>query len=429
MTSRGRTDKTRRERIVAERMVGAGAMLGRTGEGQAVLLRGVIAGEVVEGELQKQSGSFWGTNLHWLEESPERRTPPCAFAARCGGCDFMHMSEEEQQRSHREMLSDALGGLKTAPPTPTWFSVGNPWHYRARARLHARVRRGTLSLGYRAAGAHDIVDVDTCKVLAPVLDAALGIVRRILAGAVGEGEVLLAFGARERPALAFQWEGELGASFWADLHQHVDVGALSGARVSMPGATKPIDVGDPRPVFEGLGDAPLWMPAGGFSQTSEAGVRMLRERVQHHLGPKRARRGLELFAGAGALTLGLVGCADKVTAVEMDAPAAEALRANLRAAGMHAKVVTADAETFEFGERPDWAVLDPPRSGARQAVTRLAQASTPTIVYVSCDPSTLGRDLIILEKHGYGIEALDVLTLFPQTSHVETIAALKRRRS
>jgi len=142
-------------------------------------------------------------------------------------------------------------------------------------------------------------------------------------------------------------------------------------------------------------------------------------------GPKKASV-VELFAGAGNFTVVLAARADKVVAVEADAAACEAARENLAHRGLRAKVTTKDADTFPIPRGLDLVLLDPPRTGARGATAAIAAARPAHVIYVSCDPPTLGRDLAVLAAAGYVARRLELFELFPQTSHVETMVLLAR---
>jgi 23S rRNA (uracil1939-C5)-methyltransferase len=136
---------------------------------------------------------------------------------------------------------------------------------------------------------------------------------------------------------------------------------------------------------------------------------------------------LELFAGAGNLTVVLAREAKSVLAIEQDADAADACRQNLRARGLTATVRTDDAESYRPPSRPDVVVLDPPRTGAPGAIARLVHVGVPEIVYVSCDPPTLGRDLKTLAAAGYALTDAVALDMVPQTAHLESVVRVERR--
>ncbi|WP_245678611.1 hypothetical protein [Chondromyces crocatus] len=264
----------------------------------------------------------------------------------------------------------------------------------------------------------------------------------LLVGATGEGDVLIAAGAGGRPVVELAWRGELAPSTWQQLDQRVAQGTWAGARVALEGVNRPASFGDPRPVIQGADGAPLLLSAGGFGQPSEEGASVLARRV-HELvwldAPSRPLHLLELFAGSGTLSVLLArgpNAADAAdgeaslasfVAIEQGAEAAACLRENLAARGLSGKVVVADADATPIPPRVDVVVLDPPRGGASGAAAALAASSARVVVYVSCNPATLARDLALLTASGLMITHLEAVELFPQTSHVEVIVRLARR--
>ena len=193
----------------------------------------------------------------------------------------------------------------------------------------------------------------------------------------------------------------------------------------------------------GADGKPLHLAAGGFAQASEEGNTLLATRVAELaaqvLPPAHAARVVELYAGAGNLTVLLAARAAHVIAVESDRDACRMAEENLRLRFLSARVVEADAASYAVGAGTNLLVLDPPRTGARAVAERLAQASsTPRggravwhpvrhVLYVSCDPQTLGRDLTLLAPH-YRPVAIETFEMFPHTSHIETAVLLERIR-
>jgi 23S rRNA (uracil1939-C5)-methyltransferase len=237
-------------------------------------------------------------------------------------------------------------------------------------------------------------------------------------------------------SLAFR--GDLPASTWAALDGRVREGAWAGAQVVLAGASRPATFGDPRPVVAGADGDPLLIAPGGFAQPSDAGAALLGRRVDEltridaprpsstSAPPPRARHVVELFAGSGTLSVLLARGAASFTAVEIVAEAATALRENLAARGLRARVVAADADAFALPAETSVVVLDPPRAGAPGAARAIAASGARVVVYVSCDPSTLARDLATLTRGRLVVTHLETFELFPHTSHVETVVRLAR---
>jgi len=197
--------------------------------------------------------------------------------------------------------------------------------------------------------------------------------------------------------------------------------------------------GDPRPVLEGADGEPLVIAAGSFAQPSDQGANHLAKRVlelcrkdpDDALPTSASSLGtvVELFSGSGTLSILLARAATAFFSVESNEDAASAARQNLSARGLSGKVTVTDADAFVISPNADVVVLDPPRSGAAGASAAIASSRVSRVVYVACDPATLSRDLGTLVRSGFALTHLETVELFPQTSHVETLARLVRVRA
>lgn len=411
-----------------ERLAAGGAGVARLADGAVVFVGGAAPGELVEVEVDRSRRPARGRVLRVVEASPDRVAPACPHASACGGCDLMHLAIPAQEREHAAIVRDAVAhatGLAELPPVRV-HAPSTPIGYRTRARLFARGERGRVRVGYRGAGTHAVAAVDACLVLDAAIAPLVAALPALLDGATGEGDVSIARGDGARPVVDLTWRGELPAAFWSRLDERVGSGAWAGARVRLDGVAAPASFGDPRPVLAGLDGAPMRLAAGAFAQPSEAGAIALARRVAELAAPA-GRHVLELFAGSGTLSIALAPGAASFTAVEIDADAAACARDNLAARGLAGKVTAADADAAPIPPKAEVVVLDPPRTGALGAAKALAVSRAKTIVYVACDPPTLARDLALLTAKTFSLTDLETFELFPQTSHVETVARLVRR--
>jgi 23S rRNA (uracil1939-C5)-methyltransferase len=409
--------KLERREVTIEKIVAGGHGLARTERG-AVLVPRVAPGEQVAIELEKPPRARL---LKVLSPSVDRVDPCCALVDKCGGCDLMHLSPDAQKQARIAILKETLGDHAIA-----WHEA-TPARGRTRARWHAKTLGGGRTvLGYKGLGSSTIVDVAACAILDPRLDSAPAVARSIVAAGRGEGDVHVAIGESGKPVLSIEWKGELPVSAYAQAEKHVQSGALAGVEILLEGARTSAKMGDPRPTTIAFDGLPLHTPAGGFAQASEVGDRVLVELVRERAQAAKLKV-VELFAGSGNFTIALARDAASVTAVELAAPACDAARDNLKARAIdNVKVVTADADAYAIPQGTDVVVLDPPRSGARGAMTAIAARRVRRVVYVSCDPTTLGRDLALLPNHR--VVSVDAVNLFPETSHVETIVVLERTK-
>jgi 23S rRNA (uracil1939-C5)-methyltransferase len=392
-----------------------------------LLVRGVLPGEQVVVEQHPKERKGRARLLKVLSASPERVEPPCPYAARCGGCALMHADSEAQRRLRRGFLEGALAKAGLLGDTRVTLHAGaRALGYRGRARLAFSVRGKERLLGFRREGRGDLVDVARCAVLTPALDTALEAVRReLLPLLVGTGE-LGVYQGREGGAVVslHAAEAQLPA-LYTQLGQLVAQGALVGAALFAVGAPVPATFGDARVVTTDAAGAPLMGAVGGFSQAN-AEVNTLLVRRVLELAEPSGMRVLELYAGHGNFSVELARHALAYTAVERDAAATKALVDNAAARGLVIKSLAGEAVKHRQREPVDVVVLDPPRTGERGLLSTLAALKPKRIVYVSCDPATLARDLAEAAQAGYRVDTAEAFDMFPQTAELESVVRLVR---
>ena len=334
-----------------------------------------------------------GEVLEILERGPGRIEPGCSAFAVCGGCAWQHVSYPDQVSAKARIVADALErigrlGVTEVPITPS----PSAWGYRSRARL---VQEGA-ALGYRMRRSHAVCVVKECPVLDPRLEAGL---------------------SRELPA----WEGEEPREW------ELVTSSDGSARV------RPTDEAIPAGVDAAeiqVGDDRLRLSHGVFAQANSKLIAPLAAAVlREATGGGAKTSALELYAGAGLFTLGLARSFDCVWAIESHPGAVADLRFNLERSGATnvdiREGIVEDVLSRLQVHSPDTLVLDPPRAGAsEEALEQIGALRARRIVYLSCDPATLARDLGRLRDGGYQLRNVEAFDLFPHTPHVEALATL-----
>jgi len=411
------------------------AIVEEKGQRRAVFVRGGAPGDRVRAKVDFSSRPARAHLVEILEPGASRVVPPCPYVGRCGGCDWMHIARISQPSFHTSIVRAGLPeSLRETPIT----SHPSPLGGRTRARLHVHADRRGVEVGFYEARSHALVAIEHCLALHPALDVARGRIAALFEGSKGDAEVEIALGALDdddtlrKPVMDISWRGELPATFFARMDAAVKKGEWQGARVLVGDSKIPATIGDATPWIRAGDGAPLKLAPGGFAQASEAGNIALSQRVDElaraALGRSRGDANVvELYAGAGNFTVLLARSAARIIAVESNAAACSAAQENLRARSLAARVVNADASTYATPDRTQLVVLDPPRTGAREACETIVTARVREVVYVSCDPATLGRDLAILDRGGYVVASIETFEMFPDSSHVETVVALARR--
>jgi len=409
--------------LTIDELAGGGDGVGRTDD-RAVFVPGTAPGDTVRARLRNQQRRWCRAELvEVVEAGPDRRRPACGVADRCGGCQWQHVAYEAQLRAKQHLLRRAFRQARLdADPEPLVASP-RPLAYRCRARLHWKLsKQGSPALGFLGARSHRVVDINECPVLLPPLSALLPALQEWLPKNLPEVELSVLGNERGHSALGLQ----------GDLERHIDalkvpLSGVSGAQLL--GRTLASTLwGDPHLDQEPPGTAPHWTSPATFFQANPEVNRLLRAQLDDWAGDVSGPL-LELFAGAGNLTRTLARHGG-VIAVESQPEALQLARRNLDGADvqwMPGEAEQALATLGDQGLRPGLVVLDPPRTGARDLLEGLSELRAPRILYVSCDPMTLARDVAGLAALGYELRRLRALDTMPQTSHFETVAELELR--
>lgn len=373
-------------------------------DGRAVFVAGTTYDEVVDIELIEDRDRFArGRLVAVVEPGSGRRTPPCPqVAAGCGGCDWQHLDEDSQAEAKMGLVADALsriGGLE--PPDVGYVAGPEPWHYRTTVRVGVLGGRAA----YRARAANELVRAASCDIAHPLIGELLA------DGDFGEAEeVTVRVGARTGDRLVM---GEPRA----DGIQVPDDVVVIGRNRARKGAEAFIT--------EEVAGVTWRVSARSFFQSSPEGAEMLVALVAEWLESNEVGVAamVDLYAGVGLFS-GTVGdWFDKVTAVESSRSAVADAQHNL---GGHVTIVGRTVEQW-VPELADVVIADPPRSGLRpEGVAVIERTQAPHVVLVSCDAGALGRDAGLLHRAGYHLDQVDVLDMFPQTSHVEVVTGWVR---
>lgn len=411
-----------RIRSIAHGGAGVGEVV--DGDGRTWFVAGALPGELVTAEPEKSAKRFVrGHVLEVLEAGEARGSPPCPIAAECGGCGWQHVDAEAQIELKRRIVADQLRKL----PLEIGGAVASPQPlgYRRRARLHYEQVDGQLRLGFLRARSHDVVDMDTCPVLRPELDRALQKARDLASYLPPSGELL---GLSDGRQVVLGLPGVRPDPELMEACDHLLDETLVG--VVVRGGRKRDSVGRNQLQIDG-GDGSFAVQAGpfAFAQAQREQNAALVEHVVRSARPSR-KRVLELYAGNGNFTRGLARHAERVWTFDENRESVAALRdlAKDRGLSINAKHGSAEGTLRKLAKAErsyDVVVLDPPRAGLGKDASRdLARIASERVVYVSCDPSTLARDLAVLVDAGFRVEDVRVFDLMPMTPEVETVATL-----
>ena len=388
-----------------------------------------------------------GGDLTLLKQSPERVLAPCEHFGACGGCHYQMASYDEQIGMKYFILREILKAAGV-DAIPELFGVHTeePFGYRNRIRLRLQRGDGELRVGYNIRTTTDFLPITMCPIAAPMLwstaeallasstdhDAAFWLdaaseVELFCNDDMTRVQVTLLCAPRTKAP-----QGSLARTFNAlrQLAPQVNgLHSIAGDPRTGPTGRTLDSVGKPGLNYK-VGDETYWISRGGFFQVNRFLIEKLVSLVTDgHVGAIA----WDLFAGVGLFSRVLAKSFAQVTAVEANPTAAADLRAALSKLGPSHRAL--EQTTLDFlrdaviqRERPGLIVLDPPRAGAGLEVCALlGRIAAPQIVYVSCDPTTLARDLRALQAEGYTIDEVQLVDLFPQTFHIETVVTLVRQ--
>ena len=421
-------------------------------DGKVVFVRGALPGERVLARLVRRKPRFDVAQTEQvLRASASRVTPRCPHFGVCGGCSMQHIDAPTQLAIKQRALEDQLQHLGNVRPDMLLRPIAGPaWGYRFRARLSVRdvAKKGGVLVGFHERGSSYVADMRECHVLSPRVAAlllplralveSLALRQRIPQIEVAQGSEVLALvfrvldppGREDRARLeAFALEHRL--ELWLQPKGPDSI-------VLLCDGIEPAAAGTPRSrlAYE-LPESAIRMPFAptDFTQVNHAINETLVARALRLLDPQPADRVGDLFCGLGNFSLPLARRSAQVLGVEGSAALVARAAANAEANGLGDRARFEAANLFEIDEarwaafgRFDRLLIDPPREGALEVARRIAASPQPVrrIVYVSCNPATLARDAGILTHVGcYRLIAAGAVNMFPQTSHVESIAVFE----
>ena len=413
--------------------------------GMVIFVPGALPGELVCVRICECKKNFAkAALLKIISPSPNRQESSCPVYQWCGGCALQHVDYAHQLELKRDILSQTLrrlGDVDFVPPLP--LAAQNPWQYRNRVHYHVQVNGDKFDFGFYNAGSHDIIEYDNCQLLKPgllrltrVLREELPLHARELSGLRGlclrtdiENGLLLTFivdaPIRSLPDIAAflqRRETELFA-IWQN----------SGSEIYGPYGAEWRSLVVNKPLLYQTSELELELSPGAFCQVNYEQAEKLYALVRDFASLEGNESLLDLYSGVGVLALLLAKGTGETIGAEAYAPAVAAAQKNaLRNNIDNVAFICCDAgeilQSLPQNFSPNVIVLDPPRSGCSpQTLAAVKFLSPDKVIYVSCNPATLARDVHILSAGDYHVKKIQPVDMFCQTAHVETICLLTRK--
>ena len=405
-----------RQRITITKNVYGGEGMGRLEDGRSVFVPYVLPGEEVKIEVVTSKKRFAkGLPVQWLSQSEERIQPPCPYFGECGGCHYQFLTYRDQVDLKQEILEDQfsrLGGIDEVPLRVIEISE-KEFHYRNTIRLHA-AQDGQL--GYLRHNTRELVPIEDCML-------AKGNLKRFL-------KQFALLPEMEINSIQFRWDDDDEILILIDSDDIVPPEIsidFSGSIVHHSPAGDLVLAGDGTQLFR-VNEVPFVVSARSFFQANT----FIAERMVEFMGSRlpEADAGvlMDLYSGVGLFSRFFADRFSRCIGIEGSPDAVGDYAENLDSFE-HVEVYEGGVEDLlpSLDIVPDVVIMDPPRAGVDATVVDwLAEKEVPLVVYVSCDPSTLARDVKRLIQQGYQLDEVAMFDQFPQTYHIETISILTR---
>ncbi len=421
-------------------------------DGQVVFVHGAVRGELCRVLVMKVlKNAAFGKVTELLEPSPERREPDCPYYGRCGGCDFRHLSYREELWAKRQRVQDALTRLGGSDvEVEEILGAADPLYYRNKSQYPVSAGK----VGFYRARTHDVVDIEHCLIQKPQADAAAAALRDYMRDfAVPSYDEKTGRGLLRHLYVRTNRRGESLVCVLANgerlPHEEELVGRLRRAVPDCVGVVLGVNTRRGNTIL-GERYRTLWgadtledelcgltfrLSVPSFYQVNRDQAEVLYRKAVEYAGLTGGELVVDLYCGAGTITQVMAGGAGRVIGAEIVPEAIEDARENARRNGIeNVEFFCGDAAQLaaDFagrGLRPDVICVDPPRKGlAPEAIAAAAQMAPQRVVYVSCDPGTLGRDVKRFAEYGYRVQRAAACDLFPRTRHIETVVLLSQQK-
>lgn len=424
-------------------------------DGRVVFVPETIPGDQIKTRLVHLKERLgYGELVDILSPSVDRRSPSCPHAKNCGGCQLQHMDYQGQLSWKREQVVDAMRRIgKLDVEVLPVLGMDEPYHYRNKAQLPLGTRQSELVMGFFQKGSHDIVDLQTCEIQHPLITKLALALKRIvpdlgiepydevnhtgvlrhavIRASFSEETLMLVLVTRTRNLPA---QEQLITGLAQEVPELISIAHNVNPRVTnvILGSETKIIWGEPY-LMDSIGHLRCAISPGSFFQVNPSQTKVLYDLVRVGMELKGTETILDLYCGAGTIGLYLASEAREVIGVETFVGAVEDARHNAKLNGISgAQFHVGKAEELlpslvQRHKRIDGVIVDPPRKGCdRSLLETLVTTRVPRICYVSCNPSTLARDLSYLADQGYKVGAIQPVDMFPWTRHVECVVLITR---
>lgn len=428
-------------------------------EGYPIFIEGALTGERVRALIVKVKKNFaYAKLLEIIEASSEREEPKCKHYKKCGGCSIQHMSYKSQLDFKYDRVKDCvhkIGGLsKELVKYPLGMDV--PERYRNKVQLPVGLVDGKLAIGFYAPRSHNIIDLETCLIQDEIADKVASLTRKWMEeykispatidstfnskGLLRHIMIRRGFKTNEVMVVLVTLKEKIPYinEFIKLITENIDgiksiVQNINPKETNVILGERCITLWGEAFITDYIGNFKFNISPLSFFQVNPIQTEVLYSKALEYAGLTGDETVFDAYCGTGTITLFLSQKAKKVYGVEIIAPAIDNANENAKANNVkNAEFFVGKSEEIipsliEKGINPEIIVVDPPRKGCDiKLLEAIGKAKPKRVVYVSCDPSTLARDLKILEEEGFKVEEIQPVDMFPNTSHIENVALLTK---
>ncbi len=422
--------------------------------GYTIFVEGALPGETVDVRLtQRQKRYGRGELITISKPSPDRVKPPCPFYGECGGCQLMHLSYPQQLITKQQRVKDAFQRIAKIQDVNILPCISSPLTLGYRNKIQLPVKNSEnkgLLIGLYARSSHDLVPIDHCLIHCPIGEEVFKEVNALLKQSTisaydpiaGTGElrhILIKSAVNAHEALVIFVTNGRASSELQQVAKQIMMHCLNvkGVVQNINTERSNVILGDTYQVLEGqssiqerLGDLLFKISAASFFQVNPQQAEQLYAKALEFAALTGTETVLDAFCGVGTLSLFFARHAKRVIGVECVPEAIKDANENAVINEIsNVSFVCAPAETYigSLSDRVDVMILNPPRKGCAENLLDSIGILLPnTIVYISCDPATLARDISILSPFGYSVDMVQPFDMFPQTAHVECVVKLSK---
>jgi len=407
-------------------------------DNKVVFVAGALPGEKITMQITRDQKKYaTGQLIEVLEPAAQRIEPSCEHFSLCGGCQTQYVDDSYQVKLKQQGLENRM---RHVAPQALWSpAIESPaWHYRRRARVGVHVVRGQLTLGFRRQGSNDLIKIKQCLVLTAPFDRLFQPLETLVQSLsvtdqIGHLEFLAVDSGNYvviRLLTTLKLADQQLLADFAKVHDLTFLIANNDNQITNLDGAVPGSLS-----YKMAGDTIAFNAADFIQVNASVNQQMVAQAVDW-LALKPTDKVLDLFCGVGNFSLSIAAKAQMVVGVEGVNAMVEQAKINAEAANLdnvtfhHSDLSEPLAEqawySRKLGEQVDKILLDPARDGAMAIVEQLSKLKPEIIVYVSCEPSSLERDSQIIIKHGYILEKICVMDMFPQTTHLESMALFRK---